>query len=138
MPTGLGSRPTFSYSHPRSSRYISFTRHPAQCAFMKQSLRLAIFRGSAKLVRDSLLAAREGRADARAVQDVAIHLSVDQRVIQAFGAGRREISKRRNCRQLDIEGVYGENIVVAGRVVLRRRAGAVIACVTEIIADLSP
>src|SRR2546430_15737396 len=26
MPTGLGSRPTFSCSHPRSSRYISFAR----------------------------------------------------------------------------------------------------------------
>jgi NAD(P)-dependent dehydrogenase (short-subunit alcohol dehydrogenase family) len=26
MPTGLGSRPTFSCSHPRSPRYISFAR----------------------------------------------------------------------------------------------------------------
>src|SRR5258707_15821141 len=26
MPTGLGSRPTCSCSHPRSSRYISFAR----------------------------------------------------------------------------------------------------------------
>src|ERR1019366_570922 len=57
MPTGLGSRPTFSYSHPRSSRYISFAR---QKPWFSAALRAASCPSSNALRLRSLEPGRDG------------------------------------------------------------------------------
>src|ERR1039458_8880672 len=62
MPTGLGSRPTFSYSHPRSSRYISFAR---QKPWFSAALRAASCPSSNALRLRSLAAAQKQQRETR-------------------------------------------------------------------------